>query len=213
MIAVAAFVSANRAQDRSEPTSDARRPDRAQAPPRPPRHGEALRSTVAAAGAAPRLSLQEHSAAAAAKPDVPPRQRSLFVPGYEPEYDTDDQREAELYRAVILDSPDAGERETAVFLLSGNEHPQAIETFVEALDDRDADVRLAAVEALDDQIDDLDPTVLSTALDDPDPEVRTAALEALGELDDPVAYTMINDALADPDEDVRELAESLLPGQ
>jgi hypothetical protein len=123
----------------------------------------------------------------------------------------DDDEDTEELAETIRSNPDPEERASALFFLSGGELRTVLPIILEALDDPDAEVRLAAVEALDEYADDIDPEVLTPALNDPSPEVRFEALGIVGDMDDSehvrdVARRMLND----PDEEVRSLAEGIL---
>lgn len=125
-------------------------------------------------------------------------------------YDEDDAEEIDEYREAILNDPDPDERVGAILMLSGNEHPDAIATFVRALDDEEAEVRLAAVEALGDYTETIEPGSLASVIDDPDPEVRFEAVSILGDFETPDALALVRRALEDPDEEIRQLAEEIL---
>ncbi len=125
-------------------------------------------------------------------------------------YDEDDAEEVDELAPAILNDPDPEERIGAIIMLSGNEHPDAINTFIRAMDDSDAEVRLAAVEALGDYTETIEPNTLAPAIDDPDPEVRFEAISILGDFETPDAFALVRNALDDPDEDVRSLAEGII---
>ncbi len=158
--------------------------------------------------------------AAAKKAPVKAMRRELPTRGAQPmradiddddlPYDEDDAEEVDELREVILNDPDPDERVGGILMLSGNEHPDAIATFVRAMADGDAEVRLAAVEALGDYTETLQPNALEPALDDPDPEVRFEAVGIIGDMETSAAYDLVRRALDDPDEDVRALAEGIL---
>ena len=145
--------------------------------------------------------------------EVPKRRAEPVVGAFEElPYDEDDVEEMEELRKVILDDPSVDERVSAILMLSGNEHPQAVATFVSAMNDDDAEVRLAAVEALGDYTETIQPNLLAPALEDDDPEVRFEAVGVIGDIETPGAYELVRRALDDPDDDVRSLAEGILEG-
>jgi hypothetical protein len=151
----------------------------------------------------------------ARRPEIPtPSARDKMVQAVgtedDEEFDEDDIEEVEELRDVILNDPDPDERVGGILMLSGNEHPDAVNTLVKAMNDEDNEVRLAAVEALGDYTETLQPEVLVPALDDPDPEVRFEALGIIGDMETPRAMELVREALDDPDEDVRALAEGIL---
>ncbi len=126
------------------------------------------------------------------------------------DWDEDDAEEVVELRDVILNDPDPDERIGGILMLTGNEHPDAVGVLVNAMDDGNAEVRLAAVEALADYVEVLEPNALSPALDDPDPEVRFEAVSVLGDFENDAAFGLVRQALDDPDEDVRELAVGII---
>jgi hypothetical protein len=116
-----------------------------------------------------------------------------------------------------LTSPKATERAQAVELMVEQEGDEALDKVLEALKDRDAEVRRRALQAI------LDSGLpLATALleglvqHDPSPTVRSMALEALasGSGDPPVPdshlRTVAGLALNDPSPDVREQAREII---
>lgn len=124
--------------------------------------------------------------------------------------DEEDEDTRELVE-TIRTNPDPEERASALFFLSGAELGTVLPVILEALDDPDAEVRLAAVEALDEYADEIDPEVLTPALDDPSPEVRFEALGIVGDMDDSERVREVaRRMLGDPDEEVRALAEGIL---
>jgi hypothetical protein len=124
--------------------------------------------------------------------------------------DEDDPEEVEKLKQTVFKNPDPDERIGAILMLTGDEGPESLRVLMEALDDPDAEVRLAVVEAIGDRAEDIVPGSLSGALRDPDAEVRFEAVSILGDMDDPEAMAMVRLALNDPDEDVRALAEGIL---
>jgi hypothetical protein len=166
-----------------------------------------------------RGSLQEKAARAAARPERPAMRREVPTRGAivadeglidDLPYDEEDADEVVELSEAIFNDPDPDERIGAIIMLSGNEHPDAINTFIKAMDDSDAEVRLAAVEALGDYTETIEPSALAPAIDDTDPEVRFEAVSILADFDTPAAYALVRKALDDPDADVRSLAEGII---
>lgn len=118
--------------------------------------------------------------------------------------------EVQEYRTTILHDRDPEERADAILLLSGNEHPKAIRTFVQAMRDSSAKVRLAAVEALGDYAEKLRPRVFAAAMRDRNADVRYEAVDIVGDMKGLQATRLLRVAARDPDGDVRQLAKSLL---
>jgi HEAT repeat protein len=114
------------------------------------------------------------------------------------------------WRHTALHDPDPDERSGAILMLSGENDPETFQVLIEAMTDRSAEVRLAAVEALGDFSEELKPEVLLPALQDRDPEVRFEAVGILGDMETPEALDLVRQSLDDPDEDVRSLAEGIL---
>ncbi len=90
-----------------------------------------------------------------------------------------------------------------------DEHPESAAIMVyNVLDDKDAEVRAAAVEMLAmKELD--DPNIVfvaAKALQDPEPDVRKSAIEACIPVTDPALGKVLIDALADESEDVRTAA-------
>lgn len=158
------------------------------------------------------IPAKNEGAAEARRPEVPTPSSRDIANTQDPEgdYDEDDLEEVKELRETILNNPDPDERIGGILMLSGNEHPEAVATLLKAMGDRDKEVRLAAVEALGDYTEILQPSVLAPALDDEDPEVRFEALGIVGDMETPEAMDMVRRALDDPDEDVRALAEGIL---
>jgi HEAT repeat protein len=153
--------------------------------------------------AAPRLQDQRVDAQA-----MLPTPRAVAIDDDEDAEDIED--EAKLAE-TIRSNPDAEERASAIFFLTGGSSRTVVPVLLEALGDPDPEVRLAAVEALDDYSEDLRPETLVPALSDADAEVRFEALGVLGDMEDQdairdIAKRMLND----PDDDVRSLAEGIL---
>jgi HEAT repeat protein len=114
--------------------------------------------------------------------------------------------EVQEYREIILHDRDPEERADAILMLSGNEHPKAIRTFIKATHDPNANVRLAAVEALGDYAEELRPQVFSAAMKDQNADVRFEAVDIIGDMEGPQATRLLRVAMRDPDLHVRELA-------
>lgn len=164
-------------------------------------------------------SLQDKAAKAAARPERPAMRREVPTRGAivadeglidDLPYDEEDADEVVELSEAIFNDPDPDERIGAIIMLSGNEHPDAINTFIKAMDDSDPEVRLAAVEALGDYTETLEPSALAPAIDDSDPEVRFEAVSILADFDTPAAYALVRKALDDPDDDVRSLAQGII---
>jgi HEAT repeat protein len=116
-----------------------------------------------------------------------------------------------------LGDPDPEKRTEAVMALAAGEEPgKSLDLLIEILrQDKDNDVREAALHALEslDPIP-LDP-LLAVALQDKSPSIRVRALTLLGErgVGDPrVKAALQRAATSDPDREVAELASSLLDG-
>jgi HEAT repeat protein len=123
--------------------------------------------------------------------------------------DEDPEEIAEL-RNTLFNNQDPDERIGAILMLTGDEGPESMRLLMEAMDDPNAEVRLAVVEALGDRVEELHPGALTKPLHDPDPEVRFEAVSILGDMEDPEALQLIKAARSDPDEDVATLAEGIL---
>jgi hypothetical protein len=167
----------------------------------------------------PNGSIKDRAAQAASRPERPAMRREVPTRGAivadeglidDLPYDEDDADEVVELSEAIFNDPDPDERIGAIIMLSGNEHPDAINTFIKAMDDTDAEVRLAAVEALGDYTETIEPSALAPAIDDTDPEVRFEAVSILADFDTPDAYALVRKALDDPDEDVRSLAQGII---
>lgn len=118
--------------------------------------------------------------------------------------------EVQEYRDVILHDRDPEERADAILMLSGNEHPRAMRTFIQAMDDPNANVRLAAVEALEDYADKLRPQVFAAAIRDQNADVRFEAVDIVGDMKGLRATRLLRAATRDPDRHVRQLAATSL---
>ena len=122
----------------------------------------------------------------------------------------DDPEELAEARDTLQNNQDPDERIGAILMLTGDEGPESMRLLMETLDDPDSEVRLAAVEALGDRVEELTPGLLAKPLSDPDAEVRFEAVSVLGDMEDPEALQLVKNALQDPDEDVRALAEGIM---
>jgi hypothetical protein len=145
--------------------------------------------------------------------DRPAAHAQLPTPRYRPadDLDPDDAEDEAKLAETIRSNPDAEERASAVFFLSGGESRTVIPVLLEALSGPNPEVRLAVIEALDDYSDDIKPEALIPALSDSDEEVRFEALGVLGDMDDEEAVRDIaKRMLNDPSEDVKSLAEGIL---
>lgn len=122
----------------------------------------------------------------------------------------DDPEELAEARDTLQNNQDPDERIGAILMLTGDEGPESMRLLMESMDDPDAEVRLAAVEALGDRVEELTPGLLAKPLRDPDAEVRFEAISVLGDMEDPEALELVKEALHDPDEDNRNLAAGIL---
>jgi hypothetical protein len=120
-------------------------------------------------------------------------------------------------RQAGLGGPDPEKRMEAVMALAAGEEPgKSLDLLIEVLrQDKDNDVREAALHALES----LDPVplepLLAVAVQDKSPSIRMQALALLGERgpSDPRVKTALQRAAtSDPDREVTELASSLLDG-
>jgi hypothetical protein len=123
----------------------------------------------------------------------------------------DDPEELAEARETLFNNQDPDERIGAILMLTGSEGPESMRLLMEAMDDPNAEVRLAVVEALGDRVEELTPGLLSKPLRDADPEVRFEAVSVLGDMEDSSeALDLVKSATEDPDEDVRALAEGIM---
>lgn len=123
----------------------------------------------------------------------------------------DDPEEIAEARETLLNDEDPDERIGAILMLTGSEGPESMRLLMEAMDDPDAEVRLAVVEALGDRVEELTPGLLVKPLRDPDPEVRFEAVSVLGDMEDNgEALELVRQATEDPDADVSTLAKGIL---
>lgn len=123
--------------------------------------------------------------------------------------DSEDDEDFDHWRDVILNDPDPDERADALTQMD-YEEPEAMGVLIQALQDRDAEVRLAALDELWVTVDEPPLDVLAPVLSDPDPEVRAEAVRMIAESDEARAAELLAAALADPDEDVRDEAADAL---
>ncbi len=128
--------------------------------------------------------------------------------GPEPGPLEEEELDFETLKNMALHDPDPDNRTMALWLLAGLEDQPVAPVLMQALSDKDAEVRLAAVESLS-ELDDPPIEALAMALDDPDPEIRFEAISVVAEIADNRVLPLIEKALHDPDEDVRSLAEGI----
>lgn len=115
----------------------------------------------------------------------------------------------EHWRDVALNDPDPDERADALTQLD-HDDPAAIGVVIEALNDRNPEVRLSALDELWVNTDEPPLDVLAGVLSDPDPEVRAEAVRLIGDSDDPRARQLLEPILGDANEEVRaEAADAL----
>lgn len=113
------------------------------------------------------------------------------------------------WRNVVINDPDPDERADALTQLD-YEEPGAMAVLAQALQDRDVDVRLSALDELWVNADEPPLDLLAPVLNDPEAEVRAEAVRMIAESEDPQAAALLETALGDPDEDVRgEAADAL----
>jgi hypothetical protein len=115
----------------------------------------------------------------------------------------------EHWRDIALGDPDPDQRTDALSELDLDD-PAAMDVLIAALDDRDSDVRLAALGELWVHSDEAPTNILARLLNDPDPEVRLEVVGMLAESEDPYARQLLRGALTDTDEDVRDEASTAL---
>ena len=108
---------------------------------------------------------------------------------------------------TLTSSPSREKRIEAARDLGASEEPDAMQILVDALNDRDPQVRAAVVEALGDYVDEITPDTLQPALQDPEPNVRFEAVTLLGLMQGADAMAAVETLADDPDPDVRDLAE------
>jgi hypothetical protein len=161
---------------------------------------------------------QAESAPAASQREVPTasqksermRQAAEEQVVAEEESDDDPEEIAEA-RETLFNNEDPDERIGAILMLTGSEGPESMRLLMEAMDDPDAEVRLAVVEALGDRVEEISPGLLDKPLRDPDPEVRFEAVSVLGDMENnSEALELVRSATEDPDEDVKALAEGIM---
>jgi hypothetical protein len=111
-------------------------------------------------------------------------------------------------RATALHAADPAERIKALQDLSEFDIEGTEPILLKAFSDRDAQVRITAIDRLSWELGSEAPfDALAAAAADADAEVRAEALQALDDLDDPRKEAIFQAALRDPDEDVRSWAE------
>jgi HEAT repeat protein len=111
---------------------------------------------------------------------------------------------------TIRQAEDPAARREAVYAVADAGEADAAAVVGEALTDPDAEVRMAAIEAMTGFEGTASADWLSTGLGDPDPRVRRTAVEALGEIDGATARLLLQQALGDVDPGVREAAQQML---
>lgn len=155
------------------------------------------------AGVVPRgqLSRRAPESEGMVKAEQPPLRQPLD--------DTYDEEGLDHLRDVALGDPDPDERADAVSQLDLDD-PEAMDVLIKALEDRDTDVRLAALDELWTNSDEPPLDILERVVNDPDPEVRLEAVRILSESDEPFAQQLLRGALTDRDEDVRDEAADAL---
>lgn len=122
----------------------------------------------------------------------------------------DERAAGEVLERVLREDPDPEVRASAMSGIEDLDKPP-IETVLDAaLFDEAPDVRIGAIEIIEDQEwkDARTVDTLSRILDDPNEEIRLAALEVLGELGERSALEAA--ARSNPHQEVRELAAELL---
>jgi hypothetical protein len=123
--------------------------------------------------------------------------------------EAEDDQTLDHWRNIVLNDPDPDERADALTQLDYDE-PDAMAVLVQALQDRDVDVRLSALDELWVNADEPPLDLLAPVLNDPDAEVRAEAVRMIAESDDPEAAALLETALSDADEDVRSEAADAL---
>ncbi len=107
-------------------------------------------------------------------------------------------RVAEDLARRLFNEPDALLREKLVFALAPLPTPAASDALRRAMHDKDAQVRLAAVEAWSRRpVDEAVPVLAETLASDTDLDIRLAATRALGKFRDPAAVRPLSVALDD----------------
>jgi HEAT repeat protein len=130
------------------------------------------------------------------------------LPDAEPE-EADENADFDEVRNTLVNDPDPDERVNALSQLDFD-HPDALDVVVQALSDRDPEVRMAALEELWANTDEPPLDILNVVLDDPDPEVRAEAVRMISDSEDVLAEDLLRQALGDADEDVRSEAADAL---
>jgi hypothetical protein len=115
---------------------------------------------------------------------------------------------AELTR-TLTGSPSREKRAEAARDIGASGEPDATKVLVDAMGDRDPEVRAAVVEALQDYVEDLTPDVLKPVLKDPDANVRFEVVTLIGLMEGPDAMAAAGEFTQDPDPDVRDLADEV----
>ena len=118
------------------------------------------------------------------------------------------QTVAEL-KHTLTTHPSREKRIEAARELGAMEEPDAMQVLVDAMNDRDPEVRAEVIDALQEYLEDLTPDVLQPVLKDNDPNVRFEAVTLLGLMGGPDAMIAAGKLTDDSDADVRELAEEV----
>lgn len=126
-----------------------------------------------------------------------------------PERENQPEESVEHWRDVVLNNPDPDERADALNQLDYDD-PAAMEVLVAALQDRDPEVRLTALDELWVNTDEPPLNLLASLLDDPEAEIRAEAVRMIGDSEDPGAVALLESVLGDSDEDVRSEAADAL---
>lgn len=102
--------------------------------------------------------------------------------------------------AILLNDPDAMVRAQAAVKLGKSKDPDAVQFLVQALTDRDEEVRRATIEALGEIGDrSVAPKAIDVLVRDESPNVRRAAAVLLGKLGDRSAIVALIEAVGDPE--------------
>jgi len=141
-------------------------------------------------------------------PPPPPVSGNVIGPSTLSESEANDI--STLSRIALTDG-DVERRLEAVTLLGLSDEADVIPILGQTLNDADAEVRLAAIQGLEDFTGDAPVELLgNVVVNDPDADNRYEALEALSDIGGDRFTALAQRALSDPDEDVRTLAEGLL---
>lgn len=112
---------------------------------------------------------------------------------------------------ILQDDPDPAIRRLAIGALSGLDDPSASEAIASALSDEDRAVRVQAVRALRNLLDDgVAPYLAQVIRADDEVAVRMMAVQMAADLSEGAGEEVLRRALDDPDEEVREIASEAL---